>query len=104
MIFPRQALTERETLVDFQAPNHARPGGVTKAKEMLFDTETNFVAVLLPSARGEPDFSGTAARRTARIGQSDKGERMWVIVRDNNIDQVLRVLKKIMECEGIFRQ
>ena len=33
-------------------------------------------------------------------------ERFWVIVtvRDNNIDQALRVLKKKMQREGVFRE
>lgn len=31
-------------------------------------------------------------------------QRMQVIVRDNNVDQALRVLKKKMQREGIFRE
>ena len=33
-------------------------------------------------------------------------ERFWVLVtvRDNNIDQALRVLKKKMQREGVFRE
>jgi small subunit ribosomal protein S21 len=27
-----------------------------------------------------------------------------VLVRDNNVDQALRVLKKKMQCEGVFRE
>ncbi|MGO7414447.1 30S ribosomal protein S21 [Rhizobium ruizarguesonis] len=29
---------------------------------------------------------------------------MQVLVRDNNVDQALRVLKKKMQCEGLFRE
>ena len=29
---------------------------------------------------------------------------MQVLVRDNNIDQALRVLKKKMQCEGVLRE
>ncbi|MFQ5984396.1 MAG: 30S ribosomal protein S21 [Alphaproteobacteria bacterium] len=40
---------------------------------------------------------------------SSVGERRWyaivqVLVRDNNIDQALRALKKKMQREGIFRE
>ena len=33
-----------------------------------------------------------------------KGLRMYVAVRDNNVDQALRVLKKKMQREGMFRE
>ena len=29
---------------------------------------------------------------------------MHILVRDNNVDQALRVLKKKMQCEGVFRE
>ena len=29
---------------------------------------------------------------------------MYVAVRENNVDQALRVLKKKMQCEGMFRE
>jgi small subunit ribosomal protein S21 len=38
------------------------------------------------------------ANRTA------KGARVQVLVRDNNVDQALKVLKKKMQREGIFRE
>ena len=34
----------------------------------------------------------------------DIGSNMYVSVRDNNVDQALRVLKKKMQREGIFRE
>ena len=33
-----------------------------------------------------------------------KGLSMYVAVRDNNVDQALRVLKKKMQREGMFRE
>jgi len=33
-----------------------------------------------------------------------RGDDMQVLVRDNNVDQALRVLKKKMQREGIFRE
>src|ERR1700760_2398475 len=33
-----------------------------------------------------------------------KGIRVQVLVRDNNVDQALKVLKKKMQREGIFRE
>jgi ribosomal protein S21 len=29
---------------------------------------------------------------------------MRVVVRDNNVDQALRALKRKLQCEGIFRE
>lgn len=34
----------------------------------------------------------------------EKGNPMEVMVRDNNMDRALRVLKKLMQREGIFRE
>jgi small subunit ribosomal protein S21 len=33
-----------------------------------------------------------------------QGEQMHILVRDNNIEQALRVLKKKMQREGLFRE
>jgi len=33
-----------------------------------------------------------------------KGARVQVLVRDNNVDQALKVLKKKMQREGVFRE
>jgi small subunit ribosomal protein S21 len=33
-----------------------------------------------------------------------RGKRVQVLVRDNNVDQALRVLKKKMQREGVFRE
>jgi small subunit ribosomal protein S21 len=33
-----------------------------------------------------------------------KGNQVQVLVRDNNVDQALRVLKKKMQREGVFRE
>jgi small subunit ribosomal protein S21 len=35
---------------------------------------------------------------------TEKGARVQVLVRDNNVDQALKVLKKKMQREGIFRE
>jgi small subunit ribosomal protein S21 len=36
--------------------------------------------------------------------KSQIGERVQVLVRDNNVDQALRVLKKKLQREGVFRE
>jgi small subunit ribosomal protein S21 len=44
---------------------------------------------------------------SAAIGADDKtrwDRRVQVLVRDNNVDQALRALKKKMQREGIFRE
>lgn len=38
------------------------------------------------------------------ISQPSKEFQLQVLVRDNNIDQALRVLKKKMQREGVFRE
>jgi small subunit ribosomal protein S21 len=55
---------------------------------------------------------GAAARLNMGVlafGQSDKrtdkgGDYVQVLVRDNNVDQALKALKKKMQREGIFRE
>jgi small subunit ribosomal protein S21 len=37
-------------------------------------------------------------------GHTDEGDTMQVLVRDNNVDQALRVLKKKLQREGVFRE
>jgi small subunit ribosomal protein S21 len=50
----------------------------------------------------------TAIRATARPpakgGHSTIGKDLQVFVRDNNVDQALRILKKRMQREGVFRE
>ena len=41
---------------------------------------------------------------TFLIINTKKGSSMYVAVRDNNVDQALRVLKKKMQREGMFRE
>lgn len=53
-----------------------------------------------PSSRGQPDCACAAGRA------KEEGVTVivQVIVRDNNIDQALRALKKKMQREGVFRE
>jgi small subunit ribosomal protein S21 len=37
-------------------------------------------------------------------GNRSRGTRVQVLVRDNNVDQALKALKKKMQREGIFRE
>ena len=50
------------------------------------------------TATGHSDIS------TAQSGSSTIGKHLRVFVRDNNVDQALRVLKKKMQREGVFRE
>src|SRR5918998_4830077 len=52
---------------------------------------------LQPTRTAGPHDRGLAARETI-------GAHLQVLVRDNNVDQALRVLKKRMQREGIFRE
>ena len=38
------------------------------------------------------------------LGQTEREALVQVVVRDNNVDQALRALKKKMQREGIFRE
>jgi small subunit ribosomal protein S21 len=38
------------------------------------------------------------------ISPTETGDRVQVLVRDNNVDQALKALKKKMQREGIFRE
>jgi small subunit ribosomal protein S21 len=52
-----------------------------------------------------PCASGPGALAIGLINRSIEEERrVQVLVRDNNVDQALRVLKKKMQREGIFRE
>jgi small subunit ribosomal protein S21 len=45
-----------------------------------------------------------AHRRAQFIGNNREERRVQVLVRDNNVDQALKALKKKMQREGIFRE
>jgi small subunit ribosomal protein S21 len=45
-----------------------------------------------------------AVREACCVLQPSKEKRLQVFVRDNNVDQALRVLKKKMQREGVFRE
>lgn len=40
----------------------------------------------------------------ARVSHAGKDYSLQVVVRENNVDQALRVLKKKMQREGVFRE
>lgn len=49
--------------------------------------------------------TGRGVRRAAFVCLRKETERLvQVLVRDNNVDQALRVLKKKMQREGVFRE
>src|SRR3546814_16230585 len=54
----------------------------------------------LSVASGEPDFS----RNRRPSDEQETTRRMQIIVRDNNVDQALRALKKKLQREGVYRE
>ena len=58
-----------------------------------------------PSVCGKPCFCLPVSLQKGRGGQS-KGEipLVQIFVRDNNVDQALRALKKKLQREGVFRE
>jgi ribosomal protein S21 len=57
----------------------------------------------LPRNRSEAP-AHLAAMGTHCISQPSKEKRLQVFVRDNNVEQALRVLKKKLQREGVFRE
>jgi small subunit ribosomal protein S21 len=53
------------------------------------------------SGRG---FRSPAGEASAFFGAFEEGNKLQVLVRDNNVDQALRVLKKKLQREGVFRE
>jgi small subunit ribosomal protein S21 len=57
-----------------------------------------------------PESCSSARQRPERPGQQpvnrsiEEERRVQVLVRDNNVDQALKVLKKKMQREGVFRE
>jgi small subunit ribosomal protein S21 len=49
---------------------------------------------------GEPDAPGGRNR----LDEQETTRRMQIIVRDNNVDQALRALKKKLQREGVYRE
>jgi small subunit ribosomal protein S21 len=63
----------------------------------------DFLALFCYSPR--QGAAGLLAGRYQAIPEpSPKGARVQVLVRDNNVDQALKALKKKMQREGIFRE
>jgi small subunit ribosomal protein S21 len=63
-------------------------------------------AAAFTAARGNASVAGSAALEAPRhVTTSVCGETpVQVLVRDNNVDQALRALKKKMQREGVFRE
>jgi len=53
-------------------------------------------------ALGEASSPGTTVQPKCAVQQKEDGQ-VQVLVRDNNVDQALKALKKKMQREGIFR-
>jgi small subunit ribosomal protein S21 len=63
------------------------------------------MVALTQGARAWQPWAGvTASCAAPTVGQSQIGDILLVTVRDNNIDQALKFLKKKMQREGIFRE
>jgi small subunit ribosomal protein S21 len=56
-----------------------------------------------PAGRGR-GLIGLPLPSRQSFGQTEREKLVQVVVRDNNVDQALRALKKKMQREGIFRE
>mgnify|MGYP006305678893 CR=1 FL=1 len=57
-----------------------------------------------PVSAGTRLDQGHNDRARARVSEKESDETVQVHVRDNNVDQALRALKKKMQREGVFRE
>ena len=76
-------------------PSHGR---ARHAIERAFPGDPTFAAARRASAWHEGDDPGLENTKSRRL------PLVQVIVRDNNVDQALKVLKKKMQREGVFRE
>jgi small subunit ribosomal protein S21 len=65
----------------------------------LFDADECAVTIILAIVMKLPSAVGCV-----RGSSPGKEKRLQIFVRDNNVDQALRVLKKKMQREGVFRE
>src|SRR3954463_8872384 len=56
------------------------------------------------SPASDPRLAGISRTRRAGAQRKGAGGQVKVLVRDNNVDQALKALKKKMQREGIFRE
>jgi small subunit ribosomal protein S21 len=71
----------------------------TMQRNIMKDGETNRYCGRLPDSD-----QSSVIRQLIITTQDGKDKTLQVFVRDNNVDQALRVLKKKMQREGIFRE
>jgi small subunit ribosomal protein S21 len=71
----------------------------TMQRNIMKDGETNRYCRRLPDSD-----QSSVIRQLIITTQDGKDKTLQVFVRDNNVDQALRVLKKKMQREGIFRE
>jgi small subunit ribosomal protein S21 len=62
------------------------------------------VVVSRPSWEGAPSANRRNALKRDLLANKKSGDNLQVLVRDNNVDQALRVLKKKLQREGVFRE
>ncbi len=56
-----------------------------------------------PGCDGDRATTRIGRRQTTSMAQNDRNTGLKVVVRENNVDQALRVLKKKLQREGVFR-
>jgi small subunit ribosomal protein S21 len=71
----------------------------TMQRNIMKDGETNRYCGRLPDSD-----QSSVIRQLIITTQDGKDKTLQVFVRDNNVDQALRVLKKKMQREGTFRE
>jgi len=64
----------------------------------------NLGAAIRPKRARSRPFAMPSEVRLVAMPMTGKDFRVQVFVRDNNVDQALRILKKKMQREGVFRE
>src|SRR5262249_42597472 len=82
------------------------PALVLSMRVKLSNMSSSLIVVSsLPRTSRSVDRDGSLTISTAhKNGSSTIGKHLRVFVRDNNVDQALRVLKKKLQREGVFRE
>ena len=118
----RSKRREHCALAASTSPAHRRQGeqgqgtpapakkNTTQAPRLIDNLHRNWKAkraIMAPTQGGKawrPWGGVTASCAAPTVGQNQIGDILLVTVRDNNIDQALKFLKKKMQREGIFRE
>lgn len=95
---------KRYRLTALHDSGHVHAAKLHRCDKQISSSEaaTNVAATILKNRNEAP--AQLAALQDVSHSQPSSEDQLHVLVRDNNVDQALRVLKKKMQREGVFRE